>query len=78
MRAKRSDSSIVSSGRPALSAAAFRRPSASANCVGVLDVACQPSPSVTTRLNAPGLSPPTQIGGNGFYGLGREAESWIL
>ena len=73
---KRSDSSIVSNRRPALAAAAFSRSSASANWGGVLDVACQPSPSVATRLNAPGLSPPTQIGGCGFCtGLGAKPTS---
>ena len=49
---------------------------ASRNSAGVLEVACQPSPSVTTRRKAPGLSPPTQIGGCGFCtGLGAKPMS---
>ena len=76
LRPNRSESSIDSSGRRASSAALRSRPSASENCAGVLDVACQPSPSVATRRNAPGLSPPTQIGGCGFCtGLGANPTS---
>ena len=62
--------------RPALSAAAAAGRAASLNWAGVFDVACQPSPSVTTRRKAPGLSPPTQIGGCGFCtGLGAKPMS---
>src|SRR3989454_7526885 len=73
-RATRIDSAMVSNGRRAASAIARRRSRLAASSAWDFDVACQPSPSVTTRRKAPGLSPPTQIGGCGFWtGLDRKS-----
>ena len=75
-RATRTDSSIVSNGRCPASAAARSPTRLLASSSGGFDVACQPSPSATTRRSAPGLSPPTQIGGCGFWtGLGAKPTS---
>jgi len=67
---------MVSHERPCASAAlrSWARPSR--NSVMLLGDACQPSPRVTTRRNAAGLAPPTQIGGWGFWtGFGAKPRS---
>ena len=62
----RTDSSMLDIDRPAASTAARRASRLFSISCGVFDVACHPSPRVATRRKAPGLSPPTQIGGCGF------------
>src|SRR6266446_5282972 len=63
---------MVSHERPCASAVLRSCARPSRNSVMLLGDACQPSPRVTTRRNAAGLAPPTQIGGWGFWtGLDR-------
>jgi hypothetical protein len=76
---KRIEREIDSNGRPAASAASRSRSSPIFASSGVFAVACQPSASVAVRLNAPGLSPPTTIGGCGFWiGFGANPTSGMV